>query len=203
MDMLFRNALIVSALIHASLFAPLYLRHGEPERLPDRDMTVDYVRVVEPKAVDMARAPELKASETPRIEVKPKVDVPPAPAAPAAKAETSKEAPSELAKKQAKLRSTEDYINYYQLIREKIRQEVKRRYRRSDEQGEVYLNFILASDGRLTACEADPSLSKAGRSLIDMAVASLRSAAPFPPFPKALNVPRVAFSVTIVFKKDR
>lgn len=203
MDHLFRNALILSILIHAGLASPLLLDRAEHRRLRQTDLAVDYVVIAEPTSVETAKESELKPQETPRVEIKPKAEVAPAPKAPAARAEPAKESPSELAKKQAKLQSTEDYINYYQLIRERIRQEVKRRYRRSSEEGEVYLNFILGADGRLSACEADPALSRAGRQLIDMAAASLRSAAPFPPFPKALAVPRVAFSVTIVFKADR
>lgn len=198
-----RNALIVSTAIHAVAIAPLcntaFLMH--PAK---KEMVVDYVII---KEIFKAKIPvmdsELKVPETPKVELKPKVEAAPAPRAPTGKTDTKKDAAQELAQKQAQVKTTKDYINYYQLLREKIRQKVKRSYRNSYSEGEIRLNFILNANGSLASCDIDRASSSSDSKLAELAVSSVRQASPFPPFPKGLSVPTMNFSVTVVFNKER
>ena len=108
----------------------------------------------------------------------------------------------EIARKQAKIRSTKDYINYYQLIREKIRQRLKSHYGRQHGEGEVRLEFLLRADGALLAAGADRAASTQDAALVEIALKSLKEASPLPPFPKAVDLPRMSFDLTVVFKKE-
>jgi len=203
MEINFRNALIVSAVLHIVVLAPFY----NPILSKDaakKETVVDYVTLKEPvKIKEAVKDIELKIPETPKVELKPKVETAPAPSAPTAKVEAKKSVSQEVAEKQAQIKTTKDYINYYQLIREKIRERVKRRYRSYDDEGEISLNFVLNSNGTLISSYVGETLPASHRKLADIAITSLKEASPFPPFPKALSMPEISFTVTVVFKKDR
>ena len=198
-----RTALMASAVLHAAVVVPL-LTFPLMKHPVKKEMVVDYVILkqalkIENPAMDVA----LKVPETPKVELKPKVKAAPAPNAPIAKIDQNKDAPRELAQKQQRIKTTKDYINYYQLLREKIRQKVKRNYRNSYNEGEIHLNFTLNANGSLAACDIDRATSFGDTKLAELAISSVRQASPFPPFPKALSVPTMTFTVTVVFKKER
>jgi len=202
MDATLKNCVLVSVLIHFLVAYPAYNSFLSRQDAARRDhIVVDYIKLEEPRKTE-ARRPGVNVRETPRVEVKQKVETTQAPVAPAAKAGAKKETPQELAKKQARIRSTKDYINYYQLIREKIRQRLKSNYRRYHGEGDVGLVFILRSNGSLEALDIERASSTKDASLIDIAVSSLRQASPLPPFPKALAIPKMAFNLTVSFKRE-
>ena len=186
--MTFRTALLVSAIVHSAAFLPLQ-RTAMPERMAEekKSIVVDYVKIKEPEEVEVAQVTAKmveppKAAETPKIDLSPRVEVKPAVAA---------------VKSEAAVKSSEDYINYYQLIREKIRQALKRNYTNYYDEGDVAVAFVLNSDGSLASAEASP----ADTALAGIAERSVREAAPFPAFPKALTSSKTPFDLAISFRK--
>ncbi len=108
---------------------------------------------------------------------------------------------SGLAEKQAEVKSTQDYINYFQLIRDMIRQRLKTNYRNLYKEGDVNLNFILYSTGSLASVKID-SGSTPDSTLVDIATRSIKEVSPFPAFPKAINLPSMSFDLKVSFKKE-
>ncbi len=107
---------------------------------------------------------------------------------------------SSLPKSLEKFKKNPAYMEYYKLIRERIRRNAYRYYD-IDESGIVYLCFVILNSGDL----AQLTLSKkteASFKLINIALRSVKDSAPFPPFPKELNYPQLQFSVSIHFKNN-
>ncbi len=93
------------------------------------------------------------------------------------------------------------YINYYQLIREKIRRAAYQNYTRT-ETGEVYLSFIVYANGQIKETKLLEDKSSANPYLRQVALQSVRDASPFPYFPKELDYPQLSFNVIISFEVD-
>jgi len=173
------KAVIISILAHALLFLPMSKAPAPiAKKEENKPVVVDYVRV------KYVASP---AVEPPRVDIEKKVEMRPPKAL---KTEGD-------LKKQAK----NDYINYYQLIREKVKREVKDRYTSNNKEGEVALNFMLNSNGTLASHNVDTDKSTGDAELIRMASESLVSAAPFRPFPKSLTAKTMSFSLAIEFRK--
>jgi TonB family protein len=95
--------------------------------------------------------------------------------------------------------SSPGYINYYQIVREKIRRCAYQNYTRN-EIGQVYLTFVILSNGSLENVKIIDEKSTDNSYLKDTALRSIKGAAPFPPFPKELEYPRLSFNVIISFE---
>lgn len=193
-----RNAFMISLAAHALVIGALACRPAPaPIKEESREVAVDYVVLKE------AARPE----ETPKVEMARHVDVKPEPSVAPAEEPKDKEPEKRavdadaLAKKEARVRSTEDYINYYQLIREKIRRQLKIKYRDYSAEGEIQVAFALAADGRLESVAIDRAKSSPDERLVTIAESSVRSASPFPPFPKAVDLPKMSFNLAVSFKK--
>ncbi len=93
------------------------------------------------------------------------------------------------------------YLNYYQIVREKIRRAAYRGYARN-ESGEVYISFSILSDGRLGNSVLVEEKSSGSVYLKDIALSSVKLASPFPRFPKDLDYPLLTFNVAISFESD-
>lgn len=193
-----RNSFFVSFALHMALFgAPLFnhepiMRHDAPKR----PMVVDYVTIKEPEikpGKPVARELELNKP----IEMKAPVEANQAKTKSAAQ---KKEALRD-ARKQAEIRSSKDYISYFQFLREKIRQRLKANYTNFGKEGDISLVFVLNSDGSLSDVAIDDAASAQDRQLINIAVESVKEAAPFPGFPKALSYPKMSFNLDVSFKK--
>ncbi|MFA5286897.1 MAG: TonB family protein [Candidatus Omnitrophota bacterium] len=91
------------------------------------------------------------------------------------------------------------YISYYQIVREKIRRSAYQNYTRS-ETGEVYVAFIISGDGDLKNARLVEERSSGNSYLKSIALASVKSASPFPRFPKELDYPELSFNVVISFE---
>ncbi|MCM8800793.1 MAG: hypothetical protein NC912_02095 [Candidatus Omnitrophica bacterium] len=91
------------------------------------------------------------------------------------------------------------YISYYQTVREKIRRAAYQNYLRNDT-GEVYLSFILSHNGELKEVRLVEGKTKASDYLKEVALRSIKEAAPFPSFPKELDYPQLSFNVIISFQ---
>ena len=204
MELNFRNAVILSIVIHAAFIHSMYRSPAhEVERVKRDEIIVEYIPKTEPEKIREVKK-EVKAIsvDTPKINLAPKVKMKPSTdAAAKSNVERQKEVSDELAIKQARVKSTKDYISYYQLIREKIRQKLKNRCRSYYGEGDVGLIFTLSSDGTLISSAVDPSVSTRESALVDAAIHSLKDAAPFAGFPKALDLPQMSFTLTVSFKK--
>lgn len=93
------------------------------------------------------------------------------------------------------------YISYYQIVREKIKRAAYQNYIRQDT-GEVYITFIISSDGLLKETRLVEEKSSAQQYLRDIALKSVKDSSPFPSFPPALNYPSLTFNVVISFEID-
>lgn len=91
------------------------------------------------------------------------------------------------------------YIGYYQIVREKIRRAAYQNYTRT-ETGEVYLSFIISSDGYLREMRLKEEKSSSSSYLRGIALRSIKDASPFPNFPKELDYLQLSFNVIISFE---
>lgn len=91
------------------------------------------------------------------------------------------------------------YINYYQIVREKIKRSAYRNYTRT-EVGEIYLSFVISGDGTLKEVRLDENKSTPSTYLKEISLRSIHDASPFPTFPKELNYPQLSFNVAISFE---
>ncbi len=95
--------------------------------------------------------------------------------------------------------SNPSYIGYYQIVREKIRRAAYQNYT-SQETGEVYLSFIISSDGDLAELRLVDEKSSPLSHLRAIALRSVKDASPLPRFPKELDYPQLSFNVVISFE---
>jgi protein TonB len=91
------------------------------------------------------------------------------------------------------------YANYYSLVRGRIKQRAYFNYSEYYA-GEVYLTFILTSEGSLKEVQIIEEKSTGGQYLRTIGLKSIKEATPFPPFPKELNYPELTFNVVISFQ---
>ncbi|MDO8536192.1 MAG: hypothetical protein Q7S30_04210 [Candidatus Omnitrophota bacterium] len=222
MEITLKGAFIVSAIIHAGLFAPLYNQHILRQELEKKNTTVvDYVILKEiAAAIATNKEVVLKRPETPQIDIQKDIAVKPQTVS-QTKADDKKSAkfnklkertkshkkdavksPSEAtAKKEALLKKTSDYVNYYQLIREKIRSRLKDNYQYYNREGEVNLSFVITQNGSLLSYAIDRSRSTQDEVLLHITATSLKAISPFPALPRSLSMSKMSFNIVISFKK--
>lgn len=70
------------------------------------------------------------------------------------------------------------------------------------ESGEVYLTFVVSSDGVLHGVKIKESRTRASTFLRELSMRCIREVAPFPPFPPELNFPELTFNVLITYSVD-
>lgn len=93
-----------------------------------------------------------------------------------------------------------DYKNYYHIVREKIRKLAYQNYKQLQE-GEVFLTFCLDPQGNLLSVEVNEEKSVKDSYLRQIAIKSVKNAAPYPDFPKKLkNQKKLSFNVIISFE---
>jgi len=95
--------------------------------------------------------------------------------------------------------NTPSYVTYYQIVRERIRERAYVNYTKLS-MGEVYLTFIIKSDGTLGELQILENRSMATEFLKNVGMKSVQESAPFPPFPKDLDYPELTFNVQISFQ---
>ena len=93
------------------------------------------------------------------------------------------------------------YLNYYQLIREKIRRAAYQNYNR-DAAGEVYLSFVISQEGTIKEVRIMDEKSSTNAYLKQIALQSVQDASPFPSFPKELDYPQLSFNVVVSFELE-
>ncbi|MGE5307676.1 MAG: energy transducer TonB [Deltaproteobacteria bacterium] len=100
-----------------------------------------------------------------------------------------------------KVNNSPSYTGYYELVREKIRRAAYQNYGQT-ETGEVYLAFVIGSDGRVKNVSYKEDRSTPSYYLKDIAMRSIQEAAPFPAFPQDLDYPQLSFNVIISFQYE-
>lgn len=93
------------------------------------------------------------------------------------------------------------YLSYYQIVREKIKRAAYQNCTEA-ETGEVYLSFIISSDGNTGEIRILEDRSDASPYLKEAAFKSIKDATPFPPFPKELDYPQLSFNVAILISYE-
>jgi len=93
------------------------------------------------------------------------------------------------------------YINYHEVIRSKIKNRAY--FYVNDpqfESGEVYLTFVLNSDGHLSRIKIIDEKTRANSYLRSVGLRSIKESSPFPTFPSDLAYPELSFNVIISFE---
>jgi len=222
MDITLKSAFIISAIIHAGAFAPFYSQHLlRMEMEKKNSVVVDYVILKEiAAAIATNKEVILKKPETPRIDIQKEVAVKPQPVS-QVKADNKKSpkisklkdktnlrkhgavkgSAKDQMKAQARIKQEKDYVNYYQLIREKIRSRLKNNYQYYKREGDVYLSFTLTQNGSLLTYAIDRAKSTQDEALLEITTTSLKTISPFPSLPKSLSMSQMSFNIVISFKK--
>ncbi len=99
-----------------------------------------------------------------------------------------------------KLEKFPPYMNYYNMIRERIRANAYKYYT-CQEKGEVFLSFVVNSDGQLGGIYLNKNFSSKNK-LVKIAFKSIKEASPFPPFPEELKFSKLQFNISIYFKNN-
>lgn len=222
MDITLRGAFILSAIIHAGIFVPFYNQHMLQKEIEKKNtVTVDYVILKEiAAAIATNKEIVLKRPQTPQIDMQKEVTVKPQPSSQtktdnkntrksdrlkektmSRKRGAVKNSSVEAAKREARLKKTSDYVNYYQLIREKIRSRLKDNYQYYNREGEVHLSFVLTQNGSLLSYNIDRSKSTQDEMLLSITATSLKAISPFPALPRSLSMSKMSFNIVISFKK--
>lgn len=90
------------------------------------------------------------------------------------------------------------YTSYQDRIRESIKERVYANYSKLD-RGNVYLTFIIASDGSLKAYQIIDEKTHATQNLRFVSTKSLKEAR-FPPFLKGMTLPEYTFNIEIEYQ---
>lgn len=91
------------------------------------------------------------------------------------------------------------YMSYYDVIRDRIRAVAGLNSPLTSE-GEVYLTFVLDSNGQLKALKLISEKSVSDQKLRQLAYNFVEQASPFPPFPSDLKHSQLSFTVIIEFR---
>lgn len=93
------------------------------------------------------------------------------------------------------------YLDYYGVIRERIRRFATRNYRYHSETGDIHCFFVLTSNGLLREVNILDKQSRGNGFLKEVALRSIKGASPFPRFPSGLDQPQLSFNVVISFER--
>ncbi len=108
---------------------------------------------------------------------------------------------SETSPSNHELEKNDAYMNYYRLIREKIKANAYHNYN-SKREGEVLINFMVLASGLLQDIAFDQK-SVASDVLKKIALKSVGESSPFPEFPEELKqYSYLRFNISIYFKND-
>ena len=107
---------------------------------------------------------------------------------------------SQILKTNKELNKNPAYMDYYKLIREKIRTNIQNNYDNTT-QGEVLVNFLVRNDGSLGSVDLN-SKPLSTEILENVVLKSIQNANPFPSFPKELKkYSYLQFNISVYFKK--
>jgi outer membrane biosynthesis protein TonB len=108
---------------------------------------------------------------------------------------------SEISPANQSLKNNPAYMDYYRLIRERIRANAYANYN-YNKKGEVSLTFLIFHDGSLHDVSLNPE-SIEDATLRKIAIKSVKESAPFPSFPAELQkYSKLQFKIPIYFKNN-
>ncbi len=220
---IFRWALVTSLVFHVVLVLVAFLTniHYKKRVSAAKDIEVVYQAIEQGRKQEVFRADRMQAMEDkkkidpPKALIKPilDIDVPfkPLDKAPIKLPDQEKTLSKPLASSakrqiavpllQSEKITNPRYLTYHEQVRDKIR---KRAYYYVDnprfEAGEVYLTFVLSSNGELKDVQIIHERSRANSFLKSVGLRSIKESVPFPPFPKDLKYPDLTFNVVISFE---
>ncbi len=93
------------------------------------------------------------------------------------------------------------YQNYYEAVRSIIRKRAYANYSKL-ETGEVYMTFVILSDGAVKQIHLVDEKTSAGGYLQEISLRSIQESNPFPSFPQDLTYPELSFNVAISFELE-
>lgn len=205
----FYIAIFVSLLAHLLTSFTLKLPYPQADEIIKKDPKTEFVELKEEKKV-LKKLKKLPKVPPPYINVRnkmPTLKKVKSPKKDSAKKNPSKTVQEEVKEgftqdevKQKKVQSTPEYLNYYDMIREKIRKNAFNLYR-SRENGRVVINFILKKNGSLMNVSVKIEGSSNSRYLKEIALKSVYKSLPFSEFPEGLeNHESLPFNVSIFFR---
>ena len=188
MSISFRAAVVVSLSIHLAAAAAFY-------GLPAKNATVDepaielfYFFTEENVMPSLPEIYDLEKKETVTPRIPGSVN---APADDGAEEDLERDERGDISQKK-------NYIEYYSLIREKIKKELSK-YASPNLKGSLDLEFTIDKFGALYDVNAIDDMSP----FKNIALKALKRASPFPAFPAALKEEHVRLGVTIYFERSR
>ena len=93
------------------------------------------------------------------------------------------------------------YQNYYETVRTMIKKRAYANYSKV-ETGEVYMTFVVLSDGTLKQAQLIEEKTSAQDYLREVSLRSVQECNPFPHFPPDLTYPELSFNVVISFEME-
>jgi len=97
--------------------------------------------------------------------------------------------------------SNPSFLQYQEKIRNKIRDRANSYVHNPQfSNGEVYLSFIITSQGNLRETRVIENKTKANNFLRSIALRSIKESHPYPAFPKDLDYAELPFNIVISFK---
>ncbi|HSV43001.1 MAG TPA: hypothetical protein VLJ10_00460 [Candidatus Bathyarchaeia archaeon] len=219
---IFKYALITSFLVHTFIFLVFWMTEIEYQRtLKPMLAEVVYQAQVKPPLPDEEVQKHIKGLQSQNKIPLPKILTPKEPSS-AGKVDKPERNPVKLdlpekstsrlkdigQKRQIKIPMLDSdkmmgprYMTYHEQVRSKIR---NRAYFYVDDPrfaaGEVYLTFVLGSDGSLRDVKLVQEKTRANSYLGSVGLRSIKESSPFPPFPGDLNYPELTFNVVISFE---
>ena len=198
----FRAALVISCSIHLLFLSPWgALRFHRPKQEEPQIEVTYIVQEIDKEKIEKVIENLPRKYELEKKEIKESEKQAPASLNPEPEAKIAEKKDEYMEEK--KVRELEEYIAYYELIRQKIKGRVTALYKRPGEEGRVGVAFILDRRGAIKKFEIEDISGSDKRYLEKIASQAVRSAAPFPPFPEELRKPELTFTVAIIFTRDR
>ena len=223
---IFRFSMLTSALLHSLVFISFFYAHLYYAKNTPQIMEVVYQKEIKEPVLEQqppARQVLKPLKEEPFVP-DPEILTPKDLSSVAMKAPQNVKAPVQLSKQKkfpvqisdpgskrqilVPLLSSEkisnpNYVNYQKYIRNKIKSQAN--IFKDDprfQSGEVYLTFILGSDGQLKDIRIVDQKTRASEFLRRVSLRSIKESSPFPPFPFELKYPELSFNVSISFVMD-
>jgi len=100
------------------------------------------------------------------------------------------------------LKNEPSYLNYFHSVREKIKTVARRNCPGYFRNSEVFLSFVVLSNGRVKDVAVIRDRSTSGNRLKNIAIKAVRTASPFPDFPEDINLPELNFQLVISFQNQ-
>lgn len=100
------------------------------------------------------------------------------------------------------LAELEDYIHYYELIRERIKKNISQSYKDKSHEGKVEVSFVVTKQGALKEVSSKLTEYFHSNYLETLAIESVKKSGPYPIFPDTINKKELSFTIEIIFQKN-